>query len=233
MTTEAKIQLSSTELGTLWMTYLSKSAKLIILEIFKDKTIEKEAKDLLTSYLSEAQNVKNGIANIFNSEKAVMPLAFNEQDIIREAPPLFDDIFCIMFFRQMMKINLAHTAVDVSMSYMKEVQEVFKLNNDTSYNYYLMFTEYLLKKGVLARPPYVTMPKQVEFIEDKNYMSGINLLSGKRTLNTVEVGYLYEAIENNILGMQMMTGFAQVAKESEVKNYFIEGKELAKKILLN
>ena len=28
-----------------------------------------------------------------------------------------------------------------------------------------------------------------------------------------------------------MTGFAQVAKESEVKKYFIEGKELSKKII--
>jgi hypothetical protein len=31
--------------------------------------------------------------------------------------------------------------------------------------------------------------------------------------------------------MQLMTGFAQVAKENEVKKYFIEGKELSKKII--
>ena len=94
-----------------------------------------------------------------------------------------------------------------------------------------MTTNYLLGKGVLAKPPYVTMPKQVEFIEDKNYMSGFNLFSDKRSLNTIEVGYINEAIEDNIFGMQLMTGFAQVAKESEVKEYFIEGKELAKKII--
>ena len=29
-----------------------------------------------------------------------------------------------------------------------------------------------------------------------------------------------------------MTGFAQVAKESEVKKYFIEGKEISKTLLL-
>jgi hypothetical protein len=31
--------------------------------------------------------------------------------------------------------------------------------------------------------------------------------------------------------MQLMTGFAQVAKENEVKKYFIQGKELSKKIV--
>ena len=94
-----------------------------------------------------------------------------------------------------------------------------------------MTTNYLLRKGVLTRPPYVTMPKQVEYVEDKNYMSGFNILSDKRSLNTIEVGFINQSIENNIFGMQLMTGFAQVATESEVKKYFIEGKELAKKII--
>jgi len=69
----------------------------------------------------------------------------------------------------------------------------------------------------------------VEFIEDKSYMSGFNILSKKRSLNTIEVGYIYEAVEDNIFVMQLMTGFAQVASESEVKKYFIEGMELTKK----
>jgi len=72
---------------------------------------------------------------------------------------------------------------------------------------------------------------QVEFIEDKNYMSGFHIITDKRALNTVEVGYITEAIQSNIVGMQLMTGFAQVAKESEVKDYFIEGKELSKKTI--
>jgi hypothetical protein len=231
MTTEAKIQLTSSELGTLWMTYLSKSGMLIMTEIFKDKTIDKEAKDLFASYISEAQNVINGIVSIFNKEKAVIPIAFNEHDITREPMPLFDDIFNIMFIRQMMKLDFGHSAIYTAISYMKEVHEVFKLNYDIADKYYALTTDYLLRKGVLPKPPYITMPKQVEFIENKKYMSGINLFSGKRALNTIEVGYIYEAIENNIFGMQLITGFAQVSREDEVKQYFIEGKELAKMII--
>jgi len=231
MTTEAKIKLTSSELGTLWMTYISKSARLLIYDLFKDKTIDKEAQDILSACITEVQNVKDGIANIFNNENAVIPLGFDKSDILREAPPLFDDIFNIMFIRQMMKLNFGNNGVFPAMTYMKEVNDILKLDYDISNKYYMITTNYLLGKGVLAKPPSVTMPKKTEFIEDKNYMTGFNIFSEKRSLNTIEIGYINEAIEYNIFSMQLLTGFAQVTKESEVKKYFIEGKELSKKII--
>jgi hypothetical protein len=231
MTTEARIQLTSTELGTIWMTYQSTSASLVMFDLFKEKTINKEAQNILADYIVECQDIKNKAVDIFNNENAVIPMGFEESDIVREAPALFDDFFNIMFLRQMMKLNFGHSAVSLTMSYMKEVNDILKLNFDVANKYYLMTTNFLLENGVLPKPPYVTMPTTVEFIEGRNYMSGSNPLSEKRALNTIEVGYITESIEDNIFGMQMMTGFAQVAKESEVKKYFIDGKELAKKII--
>jgi hypothetical protein len=228
MTTEAKVQLTSTELGSLWMTYQSTSAMLVMFDLIKDYTIDTGARNILSSYITEAQNIKNQIVNVFNDEKVVIPIGFDERDIIRNAPPLFDDIFNIMLLRQMVKLNFAHSAVFSAMSYMKEAHDILKLNYDVADKYYVMTTNYLLEKGVLAKPPYVTMPKRVEFIEDKSYMSGFNIFSSKRTLNTIEVGYISQAIEANIFGMQLLSGFAQVAREDEVKKYFAEGKELAK-----
>lgn len=229
MTTEAKIKITSSELGSLWMIYQSTSALLMIFDLFKNITIDKEAQTILSEYITEAQNKQNGIVSIFNNEEAVIPIGFDERDIVREVAPLYDDIFNIIFLRQMMKLNFGHSSVFSAMSYMKEVNDLLKLNYDISNKYYMMTTNYLLGKGVLARPPYVNMPKEVEFIEDKNYMSGLNIFSHKRSFNTIEVGYINEAIEYNIFNMQLLMGFAQVAKESEVKKYFIEGKELAKK----
>ena len=231
MTTEAKIQLTATELGSLWMIYQSSSALVTLFALLKDKTIEKEAQNILNSYITEVQNVKDEIKNVFNNENAVIPIAFDEHDVVKDAPPLFDDIFNIMFLRQMMKFNYSASATFSSMSYMKEVQDIFKLNYDISNKYYVMTTNYLLGKGVLSRPPYATMPKQVEFIDKISYMSGKNPFLERRSLNTIEVGFLNEGIEDNIFGMQLMTGFAQIAKGKEVKEYFIEGKELAKKII--
>ena len=99
----------------------------------------------------------------------------------------------------MMKIRLGHCAVFTAISYIKEVHDVYKNTYDICDKYFVMATNYLLGKGVIAQPPSVTMPKQVEFIESKNYISGLNLLTDKRSLNTNEVGYINEALENNIL----------------------------------
>jgi hypothetical protein len=231
MTTEAKIQMTSSELGTLWMTYQSTTAALIMFDLLNEKTIDKEAQNILADYITEIQTIKNEIVNVFNDNEAVIPIGFDERDVLRKAPPLFDDIFNIMLLRQMVKLNFGYSSLFSTMSYIKEVHDILKRNYDIADKYYVMTTNYLLRKGVLAKPPYVTMPKQVEFIEDKNYMSGFNIFSDKRALNTIEVGYIAQAIEANIFGTQLSTGFAQVTAEGEVKKYFIEGKELAKKII--
>jgi len=233
MTTEAKIQLTSTEIGRLWMTYQIKTAMLEIFKQFRESTIDVEAKDILNSSVIENQNIISEIVKIFNSQDMVIPKGFDDRDIFKDAPPLFDDIFNIMFLRQILKMNLGFSSLYLATSYMKEVQELFVLDHTVSKKFYVITTEYLLKKGVLAKPPYVTVPNKVEFIENKKYVNIINIFAGKRALNTVEIGYIYEFIDDNILGMQLKTGFAQVAQESDVNKFMIEAKELSKKVITN
>ena len=171
MSTEANIQLSSSEVGTIWMAYQSTTANLMIFNIFKDKSIDKEAQNILSEYITEISNVKSDIVNIFDKANAVISMGFDERDILREDPPLFDDIFNIMFLRQMMKLKLGHSSVFTAISLMKEVHDLFKLEYDIADKYFVLTTNYLLGKGVLAQPPSVTMPKHIEFIGNINYMS--------------------------------------------------------------
>jgi hypothetical protein len=48
-------------------------------------------------------------------------------------------------------------------------------------------------------------------------------------LNDLEIGMLNHNLESNIVGLQLITGFAQCAQNKEAKQYFLKGKELAKK----
>jgi len=200
-------------------------------DFFRDKTLDKEAQDILSSSAIESQIIIDKIVTIFNNEIAVIPIGFDEHVMMKDSATLFDDFFHVMFLRQTMKLNFGHSAIFSAMSYKKEAHDIFKHNYDIADKYYVLTTNYLLDKGVLAKPPSVSMPNKIEFVQDKNYMSGHNSFSETRSLNTIEVGFLNEAIEDNIFGMQLMTGFAQVANESNVKEYFIEGKELSKKII--
>lgn len=228
-TKEINPHITSSELGTLWNTYIGISSRLMIFDFLKDKTTDSEIKSILISYTDDLKNLKNEFAKLFINEKTAVPLAFNEQDINREVPPLFNDIFHIIFLRQMMKLTFGFNGVYLGISFNKEVQNLLRLDFDATYKYYTWTTDYLLKKGVLAKPPLVTMPTEIEFIEDTSYMSGFNILSAKRALNTIEVGYIYDSLDFNSFFMNLLSGFAQVAKEDEVKKYFKDGMEMAKK----
>ncbi|WP_425500421.1 DUF3231 family protein [Piscibacillus halophilus] len=136
-----------------------------------------------------------------------------------------------MFVRLIKAISMGMHTLHASMSYREDIVMMYKeltaITQETSND----CTQYLINKGLLPRPPYVTMPDAVEFVHDKSYMSGFNPFGNKRALNTVEAAHIYYTIETNVTGMQMITGFAQCAHEKEVKQYFSQGVELAKSII--
>ncbi|MFT9597581.1 DUF3231 family protein, partial [Mesobacillus sp.] len=114
-------------------------------------------------------------------------------------------------------------------SYDNRVMTIYEGLTTVTQKIYKLATFYLLEKGILPQPPKVTMPKATEIIESKKYMKGMKLFGDKRVLNDLEIGILNHNLESNIIGMQLITGFAQCAQNKEAKRFFLKGKELAKK----
>ncbi len=226
-----KQALSSSELGTLWMTYQEKTMIQRMLEYFIEQADDNQAKEIMQNTHMKIINCIEDIKAILKNEGAVIPVGFTEQDVNTGVPKLYDNMFDIMFLRLLQEISMGLHTLHLNMSYRKDIILLYKQLTEFTQSGYVECVDYLQEKDVLSRPPAVTMPKSVKFVEGKNYMSGFNLFSEKRALNTVEVAHLYHAIESNIIGMQLITGFAQVANEPEVKKYFVKGKELAKKIV--
>jgi hypothetical protein len=226
-----KQALSSSELGTLWLTYQQKTMVQRMLEYFIEQADDNQAKEIMQDAHMKVINYLEDIKAIFKNEGAVIPIGFKEEDVNIGVPKLYDNMFDIMFFRLISSTSMGLHTLHMSMAYRKDIVLLYKELTAFTQSVYDECVDYLQKKDVLPRPPAVSMPKSVEFADGTNYMSGFNLFSEKRALNTVEIAHLYNAIESNIIGMQMMTGFAQVANEPEVKKYFIKGKELAKKIV--
>ena len=226
-----KQALSSSELGTLWLTYQQKTMVQRMLEYFIEQADDNQAKEIMQDAHMKVINYLEDIKAILKNEGAVIPVGFTEKDVNIGVPKLYDNMFDIMFCRLISSISMGLHTLHMSMAYRKDIVLLYKELTAFTQSVYDECVDYLQKKDVLPRPPAVSMPKSVEFADGTNYMSGFNLFSEKRALNTVEVAHLYNAIESNIIGMQMITGFAQVANEPEVKKYFIKGKELAKKIV--
>ncbi|AEI44592.1 DUF3231 family protein [Paenibacillus mucilaginosus] len=223
--------LSSTELGTLWMTYQTKTMMLQIYTHFLEGAEDEEPARIMKYDRDKTAETVSKTREMFREAGAAIPQGFTEQDVKRGAPRLFDPVFEVMYLRMMSKVFTGLYALYNSMSYRSDIRQLYRRLTMESQEIYDRTTELLLEQGTLIHPPDVTMPREVEFVRDTSYMRGINPFGSKRSLNTVEVGHLYQAVETNLCGMQLMTGFAQGAAEPEVRMYFTKGKNLAKKIV--
>lgn len=228
---KAKAPLASSELATLWVVYQKKTMMVDVIGYFLTKNQAPEEREILHSFLEREKQFVNEIGNIFTQEGAAVPIGLTENDVNHHAPPLFDDSFEIMYLRMMMKIASGLHALHLSMSYRRDIMDLYRRCSSFAEEFCEKTTQFLLEKGVLPKSPSVTLPDHVEFAEEKDYRSGFKLTGPKRSLNTVEVAYLYQGVESNVTGMKLMTGFAQVAKEKEVREYFFRGKELSKTII--
>ncbi|MDR0140196.1 DUF3231 family protein [Metabacillus idriensis] len=225
-----QVPITSSELGNLWMTYQEKTMIMRFLEYFLEYVETDEARQILQSYYERCTESVEFVISIFQQEGAVIPVGFTENDVNKGAPKLFDYMYDVMYLHMMAKLETNLYALYSTMSYRQDIRQFFRRLTSEAQEAYDQTTNILLETGVLSRPPYVSMPKEVKFVQDKSYMTHLNWFSNKRSLNTIEISLIHHSIETNLTGMQLMIGFAQVAHNQEVRNHFIKGMELAKKI---
>lgn len=226
---DRKNPLSASELGTLWITYQEKTMILRILEYFLEKSDDQEARNIMGMMWQELDYYVELIKEVFKGEGAVIPSGFTSEDVYLDTPNLFDNGFDIMFLRILKEVSMGMYTINMNMAYRKDVMTIYEGLTTVTHKVYKLSTLYLLRKGILSLPPNVTMPKKTEFIQSKSYMRGFKPFSEKRPLNDIEIGILHHGIEANNIGMQLIMGFAQCAKNKDVRKYCEKGKELSKK----
>ncbi|OPH54823.1 hypothetical protein BC351_30740 [Paenibacillus ferrarius] len=221
------IPLTSTEIGNLWMTYQEKTMLARFLEYFLEHVDNRDIEKILKKTYDFTERTIETLKNIFEQEGAVLPLGFTANDVNKGVPKLFDYLYEPMFLQMMGKIETSLFALYSTMSYRQDIRKLYKTLTANAQDIFDHCTQFLLDKGVLVRPPFMTMPKEVTFIKDNHYLSGFNLLKATRSLNAIEVSLIHHAIENNLVGLQLMIGFAQVANDKHVKEYFVKGMKLS------
>lgn len=221
--------ISASEVGTLWLTYQEKTMIMRVLEYFIEKSNDQKASYILGGLWQELNFYVLQIEQIFKEQGMVIPIGFTSEDVNLEAPKLFDNGFDIMFVRILKEVSMGMYTINMNMAYNDKVMQIYEGLTSVTQKIYKLATLYLLEKGILTLPPKVTMPKTNEFIKSKSYLKGLSPFGDKRALNDLELGFLHHGIETNNIGLQLITGFAQCAKDKEVKKYLVKGKELAKK----
>jgi Protein of unknown function (DUF3231) len=67
----------------------------------------------------------------------------------------------------------------------------------------------------------------VDFVEKQQFINGI--LGKKRALTSIEITHLFLNVQTNSIGKALITGFGQIAKSEEVKQFLKRGKHIAQK----
>ena len=110
-----KLALSSSELGTLWLTYQQKTMTQRMLEYFIAQADDNRAKEIMQDTHMKIINYIEEIKSILKNEGAVIPVGYTEKDVNIGVPKLYDNMFDIMFLRLLKEISMGLHTLHLSM----------------------------------------------------------------------------------------------------------------------
>ena len=101
-----KPSITSSEIGTLWMTYQQKTLIICLLDYMIEHADDEDAKTIMTDLREQLIIYIRKIKTIFEKEGAVVPTGLSSQDVNVQAPKLFTNGFDIMFLRVIKEIRM-------------------------------------------------------------------------------------------------------------------------------
>ncbi|MGP4040760.1 DUF3231 family protein [Gracilibacillus sp. D59] len=218
-------KLISSELGDLFSNYLGDSLFACVFEHHLQVVKDDEVKEYLEFALDTSRKHLNMMKEIFTKENIPVPVGFGEQDVRKDAPRLFSDIFMVFYVVEMSRAALMTYGSALWSSHRQDIMDYFKMCLDDTVITFEKGYHLLLSKGVSISAPIVPYPKKVDFVEKESFIS---LIAGKkRPLLALEIKHLQVNINTNILGKALMLGFSQVASSDKLRKYFKQGAQVA------
>lgn len=230
MDTQKQVRWTATEMGCLWTTYLNDSMAVCVLSYFAHKAEDREIKSVIEFALDIAKRDIRELETLFASENFPIPAGFSENDVHVNAKRLFTDNFFLIYLKNMGKVGLASFSLAYTMASRADVRMFFLdcLNRTETLDQ--KATLLLQSKGLYVRPPAIPTPKNVDFVHDKQFLSGgLFGLADKRPLLSMEIAHLFANIQTNSLGKALLMGFGQVVHSKEVQQYLARGKYISAK----
>ncbi|UOQ84780.1 DUF3231 family protein [Gracilibacillus salinarum] len=226
---DKNIHLTSGEISSLWMGYMNDSMANSILRFMQKHIEDEDIKTVIQLAYDISANHLDELLAIFEQEHYAKPVGFTSSDVKEDAPWLYTDLFCLSYVTHMAKVGMVTYSGLVAMSDREDIRLYFMDALKETTKLFHQASEIALSKGVNARQPYIEVPKEVTYIDSKQYMRGLNPLHHKRPLNATEISYLYMNIQTNTIGVKLCLSFAQTSPMKEVQDYMLRAKEIAKK----
>jgi hypothetical protein len=223
------INLTSSEIASLWTAYMNDSMAKCILSYMLNHIQDEEIYPVIEQALAISIMHLEKLIFIFEQEDFAIPNGFTENDVNINAPSLYTDTFCLTYINHMAKAGLLAYSGFLSMSARDDMIKYFTTALAETSNLYNISTKVALIKGTFTKSPYVPVPKKQDYIDDKSYLSGFSLFSKQRPINSIEISNLFINIQTNLIGFKLALSFAQTSQIKEVQQYMLRGKEISQK----
>lgn len=224
--TEHNIRLTSSELSSLWNTYMSDSLTSCFLKYFLAKVQDTDIKPVIEYTLDSCQKQLQRVTDIFKTENVPIPEGFGDNDVTTNAPQLYSDTFFLNYIHHMSRYGMGLHSFALSVSARSDVRSFYNDAINFSKETHNKATEVLLKKGLYIRSPYISIPEKIDYVSKQSYLSGF--FRETRPLNAAEITHYYNNIQMNSLGKALLIGFSQVAQSKDVREILVRGRELCK-----
>lgn len=222
-----KVNLTSAEIGKLWAVYVGNTMVICILKYYQNHVEDEEIKSVVDHALSLSEQFTNSIKEIFILENFPVPVGFTENDVNVAAPRLFEDEFYLHYLRYTSKAGMYIYTIATWLMRREDTREFFTHALQETTELMRELNCLMLKKNILPASPPIPIPERVHFVEMQNYLNGY--FGNVRPLHALEIAHLYDVLENDIASKGLILGFGQVAKDTEIRKFFIQGKEINQK----
>ncbi|UOQ94840.1 DUF3231 family protein [Halobacillus shinanisalinarum] len=228
--TENRTKLTSSELASIWSSYMNDSMSKCVLSYFLKHVEDDEIRSIVQfAYDISSTHIKK-LTSIFQLEELPLPTGFTkEHDLNGNAPKLFTDMFMLHYINHMAKVGLLAYSSFMAMSARKDIRAYFMEGLQETSDLYDNSSDVLLSKGLFVRAPYIAYPTRTDFVDSKKYLNGYSVVGKQRPLNTVEISHLFMNIQTNMIGNKLALSFAQTSPNEQVQKWMLRGADISKK----
>ena len=216
--TDKTTLLTSSEIASLWTSYMQNSMSIQVMSYFLKTVEDSEVRAIIEKGQTIATTHMAQLLEVFQKEEIPTPAGFSESDVNLNAPRLYTDSFMMTYLNHMSKTGMLGYSGFLAMSARKDIRKIFKEALYMTSDFYDESSEVLLEKGLYVRSPYINYPKQKDFIDSKKYLSGLNPFSNKRPLNAIELSYLHMNIQTSLMGTKLSAVLPRPRQEKKFRN---------------
>lgn len=228
--TDKQIQLTSSEIASIWTSFMQDSMANCVLASFLKHVEDEEIRSIVQGAYDVSATHLEKLTTIFQGEQIPTPTGFTyEHDVNLNAPRMYTDLFMLTYLNDMARMGLLGYSGFISMSARDDIRAYYREGLNETSELFERCSKAALSMGVFTRSPYIAYPTKTDFVNSKKYLSGLNLLNNKRPLNAIEISYLFLNVQTNLIGSKLAISFAQGTSRENVRKWMLRGRDIAQK----